>query len=406
MFTAIQDFVQESFSPDRSGRLETADMGEFTLWAVHGPHALLVCVIRGVPPRRLRGDLSAILERIHFRYGESLREYAGDTSSMQSVESELKECLGFEALKPAETGKRRMSLPLLIILLILVAGLVYLGFSAFESARQERALASALAAAPGYYVDGVDAEGRNFVVRGLRDPLAESLESVAARAGLTPGRVSGDLRPYQSLDPDIVVQRARAVIDAPGGVDVQLNGGRIVVSGSAPEAWVDSLRNNAALRLLGLPLELGELTAPADSAPEPADPLAALRARARELDRAAYLFAAGADLREDDALRLTEHAIAVRELAAAAALAGARLRIDVIGQTDASGSLATNRRLAERRAETAARVLADQGLDPELIRRSHDVPATAGGAPEPGLRRVTILVALEPPASPASPDDE
>jgi hypothetical protein len=31
MFTAIQDFVKESFSPDRTGRLETADMGEFTL---------------------------------------------------------------------------------------------------------------------------------------------------------------------------------------------------------------------------------------------------------------------------------------------------------------------------------------------------------------------------------------
>ena len=56
MFTAIQDFVKESFSPDRTGRLESADMGDFTLWAVHGPHALLVCVIRGIPPRSLRGD--------------------------------------------------------------------------------------------------------------------------------------------------------------------------------------------------------------------------------------------------------------------------------------------------------------------------------------------------------------
>jgi len=89
MFTAIQDFVKESFSPDRTGRLESADMGEFTLWAVHGPHALLVCVIRGVPPQSLRADLSAILERIHFRYGEAIREYKGDTSSVPEVEVEL-----------------------------------------------------------------------------------------------------------------------------------------------------------------------------------------------------------------------------------------------------------------------------------------------------------------------------
>ena len=74
MFTAIQDFVKESFSPDRTGRLESADMGDFTLWAVHGPHAVLVCVIRGVPPNCLRAEWSAFLERLHCGYGEAIRE--------------------------------------------------------------------------------------------------------------------------------------------------------------------------------------------------------------------------------------------------------------------------------------------------------------------------------------------
>ncbi|MGB5720563.1 MAG: hypothetical protein WBM34_07685, partial [Woeseiaceae bacterium] len=95
MFTAIQDFVKESFSPDRTGRLESADMGDFTLWAVHGPHALLVCVIRGVPPKSLRTELTAILERIHFRYGDAIREYKGDTSTIPDVEVELNRCLQF-----------------------------------------------------------------------------------------------------------------------------------------------------------------------------------------------------------------------------------------------------------------------------------------------------------------------
>ena len=128
MFTAIQDFIKESFSPDRTGRLETADMGEFTLWAVHGPHALLVCVIRGVPPRSLRSDLSAVLERVHFRYGDAIREYSGDTSSVPDVEEDLAECLRFEALKQREEDKRWS--PMFILLLVAIAIPSFLGFRA------------------------------------------------------------------------------------------------------------------------------------------------------------------------------------------------------------------------------------------------------------------------------------
>jgi len=127
MFTAIQDFVKESFSPDRTGRLESADMGEFTLWAVHGPHALLVCVIRGVPPKGLRADLSAILERIHFRYGDAIRDYKGDTSTIPDVEVELERCLSFEARD--ESGKTRKGPPvaLVVMLLLLAFAAVFLG---------------------------------------------------------------------------------------------------------------------------------------------------------------------------------------------------------------------------------------------------------------------------------------
>jgi len=207
MFTAIQDFVKESFSPDRTGRLESADMGEFTLWAVHGPHALLVCVIRGVPPRSLRGDLSAILERIHFRYGDAIRDYAGDTSTMPDVEEELLPCLRLQAKQKKADKKRRMSWPLLIILLLLLSGAGYLAVTNYLQNQKLEQLVAALEDTAGLVVTDASATRAELSIMGLRDPLAPHVADVAAAIGMAETAISSDMRPYNSMDPALAAQR-------------------------------------------------------------------------------------------------------------------------------------------------------------------------------------------------------
>jgi len=369
MFTAIQDFIKESFSPDRSGRLETADMGEFTLWAVHGPHALLVCVIRGVPPRSLRGELSAVLERIHFRYGDSIREYSGDTSTMPGVEEELTDCLGFEALKSGESGKHRSFAPLIAVLLLIAAIFGYFAFNGWQLRQQQQALATAIDATPGLYVASIERDGETFVVRGLRDPLATSIEAVAAAAGLASGQVVAELRPYQSLDPEIELLRARTAIEAaPATASI------------AGTDDADVIQDDAAQLQLW-----ADVAAIADTD---------------------FFFANDAILREADAIRLNEYAAKVRQLVERAAALDLKLRIEVVGHTDGSGPATTNIDLADRRAAVAAQALLATGIASDRISRVGNVATAGPGITNPEQRRVSIRLLPQSPEGWRAPAPE
>ncbi len=385
MFTAIQDFVTESFSPDRNGRLETADMGDFTLWAVHGPHALLVCVIRGVPPRSLRADLSGILERIHFRYGQDIRDYNGDTSSVHGVEDELVDCLKFQAMQQRHGSRGRISVPVMILLFAVAATLIYFGISHFVVAQQHRALAAAIEATPGYYVPTIRRNGDNFVLQGLRDPLAAGVDEIAVTTGIDPNRISAELRPYQSLDSEIVLRRTLNLLDLPPTVSITDTDTVLHLSGSATQAWMDSVRNKMSAGMLGLPVDIGEVTS---------TDLLQLRAEVEKINTGDFYFSNEAEFRQDDVTALRSLAVSISELISDARRLERPLLIEVHGHTDGAGSMAFNRELAERRAEAAIRILVDEGIDETLISRSVVVPSDGLTVADPDLRKVSVRLLL------------
>jgi len=93
MFTAIQEFVKDSFSQNVPQRLRTAELGELVLWAVHSPNCVLVAVIRGEPPERLRIRLQTMIERLEATHSDLLREFSGDRESVGAIDPELRSCL-------------------------------------------------------------------------------------------------------------------------------------------------------------------------------------------------------------------------------------------------------------------------------------------------------------------------
>ncbi len=98
MLTAIRDFTHDTL--DREGedsRLETVDVGDHTLWLIHGPKAYLACAIRGVPPVGLRGELAAVLEEIHRRHPALLEGFDGDPAQAAPVAPLMEPCLRTEA---------------------------------------------------------------------------------------------------------------------------------------------------------------------------------------------------------------------------------------------------------------------------------------------------------------------
>ena len=98
MFTAIQDFVADSFggnsgadgSPDQLGRFQVGDQD---VWLFHGPVAYMALVISGSAPASNRDGFHRVLEEIHERYGAQLRAFEGDSEPLKPATLMLDDCL-------------------------------------------------------------------------------------------------------------------------------------------------------------------------------------------------------------------------------------------------------------------------------------------------------------------------
>ena len=388
MFTAIQDFVKESFSPDRTGRLESADMGEFTLWAVHGPHALLVCVIRGVPPKSLRADLSAILERIHFRYGEAIRDYKGDTSTIPDAEVELERCLRFEAREESKKTRRGPPVFMLILLLLLVSAAAFFGMRSWLYSQQLEKLNAALDATPGIYVTETSRNGRDFEVRGLVDPLATSIVDVAQSVDISADRINVTTQPFQSLQPEIVAVRATQMFGPSESVNFSVSGTTLVVSGDASLGWQRQLKSRFS-SLAGIDsLDISDLTA--SDRQQFVDRVASLNQRK-------FFFRRGVEFVEGNEDGLRKYAAELGELLKDAADFDYLVSVALRGSADSTGNTATNTALAERRAVVAAGILAASGIAARVVQESDDVVTGGQQLEDVSERHIEVELQLESP---------
>ena len=386
MFTAIQDFVKESFSPDRDGRLETADMGEFTLWAVHGPHALLVCVIRGVPPKSLRARLSAVLERIHFRFGEAVRHYSGDTATVPGVEEELQACLKYQAQQESTEEKKRLSTPMILVLLALAVLFSWLGYQRWQHVQDFDRFDNAIRTSPGIYVGNLDRDGEIIRVTGMRDPLAASVDEIAAQAEVDPARIDASLQPFQSLDTGIVLQRAEYVLAPPAGVTLSLTNGLLTATGPASLDWQEWALTIAAAvpGINGLVIESPEWDA--------------VRSAFSELRESSFYFTDGTALTAEDEPEALDYVARVRQLNDDLNALGVRLRITLTGFADGMGTDALNTSLTGERVEVLLAALNSAGLSADIIETSRQLAEDDNM--DATLRRVDVRLTTDPAIEP------
>ncbi len=419
MFTAIQDFVTDSFSPDHSQRLETADIGEFTVWVLHGPHSMMACVIRGVPPRGVRDELAEILERINLQYGDALEKFSGDSDELEGVEQLLEECLLLEQRQDGNEKKSGgLSAPLIILLLVLAAGLGWLLVNDYLEGRRLDAFKQAVADTPGLVATELAVDGRSLSLRGLADPLADDLDAVLQRAGLDAVEVQAELAPYQSLDPSIVLRRAQLLLAPPPGVQLALEGDTLVASGRADARWrqdflakapllagvaradasatlqsdaellrqarnalqpptgvrldvtdqvlsISGLANQAWIAALPEKLAALQGLSGANTNALEATEYQQLRELTGQLDGRTFYFESGASLLDDRNTALISTAGQLRRAFALAELTGQRVAATIVGHADGVGGSATNQALMRRRAQALQAGFVAQGLSPE-----------------------------------------
>ena len=437
MFTAIQEFVKDSFSGDEPQRLRTAELGELTLWAVHGPSAVLVAVIRGVPPAGLRTDLQVVLERIETRYDHEVRNFAGERAELPDLEPELRSCLR-TSLREPESGqtKKRFS-PALAVLAVLAVGVIaWAGYGIWMQARVVR-VAEAFEATAGIVVTRIDRAGRTLVIRGLRDPMAPTPEDIAATGGWI-GPVNASFETYLSLDQELVLTRARAVLSPPDTVSMHLDAGTLHLVGAAQPLWISATGTAAASvagveridvsglhadsdallavvrTLLEPPAEVGLAlrddvlqisgTAPkpwldrvlATTLPNGVDSvdhsslefaeMLALRGIEREANAAVLMFDSGSSSLAD-AQRVTVEGLAraLAEYGAVATELGLVPSLTITGHSDESGTSEVNVSLERDRAETVASVFRDAGVASTWIATRSHLDSGVAGVRRPGV---------------------
>lgn len=450
MLTAIEDFVQESFSQDGE-TLETVEIGDRSLWVFRGPVAVLACVISGIPPQSLRSQLEGVLHDIHKAFGPALRDFDGDKEALAAVHPLLEQCLALE-YREADPATRSVNWwPWAIGALFLLSALGWFWWQGYQWDRRLQTARAALEAEPGVVL--LDwRSGRRPSARLLVDPLA------ADPAGLirdheVAERLSISRRPYISADERIVLARSRQQLKPPDTVMLMHDQGVLRISGVAPRDWIARLRASAILPPGVESMDLDALM-PDDSdlarrvrdAIEPPGSVAwrlngadlvlagsapyrwidglparlakvgglggcdssALKIAEAEEARALAETLADVEVRFDEGVQPLPDAVSALDRAAAAILrlgelseaAALDLRIAAVGHSDGIGSPQSNHWLRRQRAEFVIRQLRERRVPMSLVQAEAATDFRSSMTARPELRRVNLHVDLGIPPSP------
>lgn len=360
MLTAIQDFAHDSFRMEQGEQLETMQIGELSIWIEQGPYAILAAVIRGNAPLELRETFQRALEQIHHQYGRALKEFSGDASPFLPARLLLDPCLElqFAENREASQAKRRVK-PVTGITGVLVLLVLIGGFFLIRSLWRWDNYLAALKKEPGIVVTDSAISLRGYSVSGLRDPLARDPQAMVPESGLNPAKVNGHWQAFQALTPEFILLRARQLLNPPKTVKLDLKDGVLNVAGFAPHQWIAETRQSFRF-VPGLSslnennfLDLGRIE----------NPLIFF-----ELDQTQL--APGQENKIDllvaDIKRLREIVVAEHK----------RVRLEITGHTDNSGTEERNTPLSEGRAEMVAAILN------ERIPSTPDLVIVAGGTKE------------------------
>ncbi|HSP94480.1 MAG TPA: OmpA family protein [Thermoanaerobaculia bacterium] len=356
MLTAIRDFVQDSFGGVEADGLNAFQVGQFTVWVEQGPLAIVAGVIRGNPPRELRGAFTEAIEKIHHDQARALAEFQGDAAPFERSREDLEACLKTQQQAgTAGVRGRRSRRPLWAALAVVLALLgVFVFFSMRRTRRWDSYLAR-LGAQPGIVVSAAGRRDGKFFVTGLRDPLSADPAALLPASSLRREDVRGTWKPYQSLEPELIAARARSLLEAPGSVTLRAQDGVLIATGAAPHAWIAE----AASRWRSVP----GVARFDDRGLTDTDSKSFEAARAA-LEGKLILFARGSsELTPAETAKLVDVARDLSRLPALAAAAGREFRGEVVGRGDSEGTSETNLALSRRRAERVLAALRDGGLE-------------------------------------------
>ncbi|MDR0355963.1 MAG: hypothetical protein LBJ64_09580 [Deltaproteobacteria bacterium] len=383
MFTAIQDFIKDSFSTDRNESLDNLRLGERSIFIRRADPVYMACVVRGNPPASLGQDLQEALDLVVVDCADELERFKGDTEPFKKCRRYLDDFLTAKYQEQGEKPPLVLRLLPAAILLAVVFGLLFSFFNrrveekaAVEQALHQQTLRAAILKAeeadrsrfekaldllrqePGLAVADVSQElpkGRRKVTV-LRDSLSRSpAEVLIEDARIEADRFELIVKPYISLDEAIVQRRIRETIKPLADVDLNFDGdeGLLTLSGSAPLGWIMKTRE-LALTIPGvIDVDVSALRDPRT---------AALESLTEAINGVVIHFPTNSDqpIPEDQAVlvQAVDNLTALEKLAAEMQMS---VSLVIYGHADAVGGDRRNYELSQERTKTLASMLYSRG---------------------------------------------
>ncbi len=373
MLTAIQDFVQDSFSVQNSDSLETLQFGELTIWIEQGPQAVLAGVIRGNPPQELRLVFQKTIERIHREFISALDSFQGDTASFEASRDYLEDCLDAQYKPPKETPS-----PLLWVLL---GSIVFAtGFWTFVSIQEKQrwtAYLEKLNAQPGIVVTTAEKRHGKYFISGLRDPLAADPIMLMKQANVNPQKVISRWEPYLSFYSGFIAERAKQLLQPPQSVSLKVDeNGILYATGSVPRQWINESQN-LARAIPGITQFRAENLIETEARE--------LKSTKEQIEKQVLLFGEGSTKLEPSQNNTLQNlAKEIKKIFNYAQLYNKNVHIEIIGHTDEGGSEETNTIVSQARADAVLSTLVSKGI------KKTNLSAVGVGTKKPLRDEITV----------------
>ncbi len=240
MLTAIQDFIRDSFSANKTEELESAEVGDYTVWLDRSPHVVLACVVRGSAPYSFRQTMRSILEKVEARYGRQLTHFSGESEQFEPAKSLLEKAL--EAEKKDKFKENRLFSPMSLLIFGAIGFLLISWiYQAWVYNHQIKLYVKTVEETPGIVLISAKEEKGRLVLRGLRDPLSDDPQKLAQEMGVH-NEIVSDWTPYQSLVPIFVAERLKRVLKPPDTVQIEVANDHLTVKGYAEWGWIEKFK--------------------------------------------------------------------------------------------------------------------------------------------------------------------
>ena len=266
MFSAIQSFVQDSFSGDEEDRLTDFKVGSHNVWIAHGPKTMLACIVWGDAPESLKHDLYAALETIRTKYSQQIKNFDGDAGEFLGLQDHLQPLM--QSQLKAKTNEKTWEIGPFLIYLIVTGLLIYSVYLLIDRNAKLNTAQKYLDAAPGLVVTNARWRNDTIVIDGLQDPDAELPLAFLEQHGIGRDRLTLKMTPFRSLEPKMELKRFFKELQPPAGVTLGIVQGKVMLQGDAPSAWL--IEHRVRLRQLQADnrLDLSSLTGFERKSPE------------------------------------------------------------------------------------------------------------------------------------------